>query len=410
MTRGLVKRAKAAGHEVLVLCCHESPDPDPANFHLERTRFDDVPVFELHFNLSVCPDPARYEYDNPFVGKQVLSILEEFKPDIAHCLHPMKLSKSALDACFKKKVPVVTTLSDFWLICPRHSLLTWENKLCDGPNRFLKCSACLRHLHGYPHQPEAWRDLGLFVKDVQAISARPESLKQSVLKSKRILALSSFQKSKFVENGYPIDRIELLRHGVESSDLIPDEAKLKQLNVDRSDGVLRMGFIGSVVPIKGLHILLEAFKLCSKQTAELFVYGELRDDPYSISIRRQAEKNPRVRLMGRFPQEDFGTVLKSLDVLLVPALWYENDPLVVKAAQFLGVPLILSKIGSLAEMVEHPNTGWLVDADDIAAWAKAIEKAQIDSLPSPDPKSVRKADDHAADLFEIYAREARRYS
>src|SRR4051812_2286102 len=100
-TRGLVRRARAAGHDALVVASRESPSGDPRDFRTELAEHEDVPVVEVHFNLSVTPDPVRCEYDNAFVGRAVSGLLESYRPDVVHVMHAMKLSGAALQACYR---------------------------------------------------------------------------------------------------------------------------------------------------------------------------------------------------------------------------------------------------------------------------------------------------------------------
>lgn len=404
-TRSVRNRAAQAGHSTLLVTTHESGRPEREHIFSEKTEFDGLPVLELHFNLAACKRPAQYEYDNPLVGREMAAILADYKPQIVHCMHPMKLSKSALDACYKKNIPVVISLADFWLLCPRHSLLTWDNKLCTGPDKRLKCSSCLHHLHGYPSSPQSLADLGPLLLDLKDINGRAKALRASALKARRLIALSKFQKDIFTKNGYPEHRIEVMQHGIETTEL----SKFQKSKSPGATGQARvLGFIGSIVPIKGLHVLFDALKQCKDACVELWVYGELREaDDYVESIRQAASRDPRIKLKGRFAPEQLGQVLSEMDALLVPAVWYENEPLVVKAAQFMGIPLFLSDIGSLTEMVEQSRTGRLIEAGNPDAWANAIREAAIEPLLRPDASAVRTVDQNAAEFLSIYEFESK---
>lgn len=403
-TRGLATRAAKAGHQVLVLCCHEAEKVNRPSAQTFETSYDDVAVKEIHFNLSDFELRSRCEYDNEVVGKEVEKTLCSFQPDIVHVMHPMKLSHSALDACSRNSIPFIVSLCDFWLICPRHSLLTWDNKLCSGPDQFLKCTACLKHLHGYPESPNNLQDMIKLAKDLTAIASRKKELKSSVLKAKRIVALSEFQKRIFLNNGYPSSKIEVMQHGIETKEL--DQILESSSKLRKPHAPSRLGFIGSIVAIKGLHVLTEALKLSKTAELELHVYGKIPDNEYGQAVLNAAEADPRIMLKGTFPPEKLGEVLLSIDALLLPALWYENEPIVVKAAQYMGVPVVLSKLGSLVDMVENETNGILVEAANVEAWAEAITRAAKGNLPKPDAGLVKSLDTNALAFFEMYKQEA----
>jgi glycosyltransferase involved in cell wall biosynthesis len=86
----------------------------------------------------------------------------------------------------------------------------------------------------------------------------------------------------------------------------------------------------------------------------------------------------------------------------MPALWYENAPLVVKAAQHTGLPVMASRIGSLEEMVRHGPDGWLVPPGDAAAWADALRAACVGPECRPEPKAVKTLAENSREMLEIY--------
>lgn len=409
-TRGIVRRARAAGHQPLVVTCHEITSGDPADFHLAQTFYEDVPLAEIHFNLSVTPHPARAEYDNAFVRRVVANQCRSFRPDVVHVMHAMKLSAAAIEACVEAGVPVVVTLCDFWFLCPRHTLLASDGTRCDGPNRRFKCLPCVNQLHGFAAPPRSPAGLLRYARDVWAVGHRADTLRRTLLRARRIFALSEFQKAMFVRNGFPPERIEVMAHGLETEDLVQVEGHRSPAEGAAPRRVRRIGFIGSLVPHKGAHVLLEALSQVPDLDVECLIYGPLREgDAYVNWLRKQAGRDPRVRLMGGFAPAEMGRVLLSFDLLAVPALWYENEPLVVKAARYVGRPVLASRIGSLAEMVEEGRSGWLVEPDSPQAWARAISDIASAPLPASfSPVPVKTMDENARELVQVYESERRR--
>ena len=107
--------------------------------------------------------------------------------------------------------------------------------------------------------------------------------------------------------------------------------------------------------------------------------------------------------MGTFPPDEMGRVLETADALAMPALWYENEPLVVKAAQYTGVPVLASDIGTLATSVRHGSGGLLLPPGDIAAWADAIEALTPKTFARLIPdRSIKSMDENARELMVIY--------
>lgn len=410
-THGLAVRAQRAGHAVRVITHFESPSLDPVDYQAVHTEYEGIPVTELHHNLSRASDPARAEYDNPHIVELLRQELEASRPDLIHALHAMKLSGAALELCYDLNLPVVLTLADYWFICPRHTLLRWNQQLCDGPAHDLDCLHCLHDMHGFAAgraqklpvpilREMAERGsavlkqrLPRFWRDIDAIRKRQGYLQQIVERADRVIALSDFQKEMFARNGYSAARIQVLHHGLETEGLMP----ATMLPTEE----LEIVFIGSLVHHKGPHILLQALARRPEAKVRLLLYGDASDStPYLESLKALVAADDRAKLMGTFPLNEMGRVLKSAHVLAMPVLWYENEPLVVKAARYMGVPVLASQIGTLADSIEPGVNGWLLPAGDIEAWAHAI--ATLNPKPLPPDTSIKSMDENARELLDIY--------
>jgi glycosyltransferase involved in cell wall biosynthesis len=387
-TQGLARRAAARGDDVRIITYHESPHGTPTHYGRRYTQVDDIPVIEIHYNLSTAPLPAQAEYNNDFTAQQVCEELVEFQPDIVHVMHAMKLSGSVLEVCYALDLPVIVTLADYWLICPRHTLLKWDGSLCEGPKHRLYCVHCLQQTHGFATSPAHHRH---FWQDIQAISRRNNYLREMMRHADRIIALSHFQKAMFLQNGYSQHQIDVIEHGLEVDGLTPPS------QLPDKPTIL---FIGSIVPHKGLHILLEAFVQSPDLPFELHIYGDTsRLTPYVEKVKSLSAGDSRVSWKGTFPIEQQGQVLNGASVLAMPALWYENSPLVVKAALHLGIPVIASRIGTLIEMIVSPEVGWLVAPGDIQAWKEALYRVDYSRRRAHPMKSM---DEHASEIFMLY--------
>jgi glycosyltransferase involved in cell wall biosynthesis len=394
-TLGLARGALAAGHSVTVITCHESPSGDASQFGPQYTSHDNIPVIEIHYNLSVAPSPAVYEYNNPFVAEVLRGILKRLNPDLVHVMHAMKLSGAALEVCHALEIPFIVTLCDYWFFCPRHTLLKWDGKLCNGPRHPLDCLKCVQALHGFARRQYFWRDIWVIPK-------RNPFLRDALLKARRIIALSDFQKQLHAQNGLPADRIEVIRHGLD----LPETYHIPRA----AEEPVRCVFIGSLVEHKGVHILLQALAKIPDIAIVCSIYGSLDlGTAYIEQLREMAANDPRIRLMGTFEPKELSRVLAQADILALPALWYENEPLVIKAALHSGIPVLVSNLGSLPEMVVHGKSGWLVEPGNIEHWASMIEHA-VSVIPSfkMEPVQVKSIDENNYEILSIYAQEVGR--
>lgn len=404
-THGLATRARRAGHDAQVITYVESPSLNHADYGAVITEHEGIPVVEVHYNLSRADHPARAEYDNRNVAAILERVLQNAKPDLVHAMHSMKLSAAALEICYDKKIPVVLTLPDYWFICPRHTLLRSNNEVCQGPAHDLDCLKCSYDTHGFAagrlqrlpasilRRGSDWRFLHAserrFWRDIQAIRERSSFLRNVVGRADCVIALSEFQKQIFVRNGYDAAKIRVIHHGLETKGLLPAASA--------TDNPIQFVSIGSLVYHKGPHVLLEALARRPHANVRLLLYGDLDgSNAYLDSLQRAVAADQRVKLMGTFPVEQMGAVLQSAHALLMPALWYENEPLVVKAAQYVGLPILASDIGTLSTV----SRARLISPGDVEAWADAL--ATFRPHPFEPDASIKSMDDNARELFDLY--------
>lgn len=383
LTQGLAERARRDGHQVLVICTAQTTEQDPAAWATFEEEVAGVRVRRLERNHGAAPSIVAWEHDDPEVGARVTRLLATFAPDIVHVVHGLRLGATSIDACRVLGIPFVVTLCDFWFLCPRHTLLTADGRLCDGPTDPDACSACVQDLHDVAPGPT-----------VRAIlDQRPERLRACLEGATTLVALSRFQRDVFLCHGYDPGRMTIMPHGIE----------VRQLEVAPDPGPrARLVCIAHLVAHKGQDVAIEALAARRGLDAELVLIGAPgADGDYVARVEALAASDPRVVLAGPVAPAEIGSVLARADALVLPARWYENDPLVVKAALHVGLPVIASRIGSLAEQVRDGVDGRTLPPGDIEAWASAFEDVVL-SRRRVEPRPQTTAEEHYAAMVEIY--------
>src|SRR5262249_54003253 len=135
---------------------------------------------------------------------------------------------------------------------------------------------------------------------------------------------------------------------------------------------LRIGYVGTLVWHKGVHVLIDAVRALPRDTYELKIFGDPTTFPeYSAVLRRQAAGLP-VHFMGGFARDRVSDIYAEIDVLVVPSIWIENSPLVIHEAFMAGLPVVGSRIGGIADLVDDGRSGVLCEAADAAALERAL--------------------------------------
>lgn len=138
------------------------------------------------------------------------------------------------------------------------------------------------------------------------------------------------------------------------------------------DAPVTIGYLARLCPEKGLHLLVEAFRILSAQSKlnlRLRVAGWLgeRDRAYFEQLGGGFE------YVGEVDREGKSRFLRSLDVLSVPTTYREPKGLFVLEALAHGVPVVQPRHGAFPEMLEATGGGLLVEPNSAADLARGLE-------------------------------------
>jgi glycosyltransferase involved in cell wall biosynthesis len=390
------------------------------------------------FNVISINNTLKYrksfsdKYVNHHIGAIFSKILTEQKPDIVHIGHLIGLSTAIIDEIKKLNIPIVYTLHDFWLICPTGRFIKEPSTVCHAPS-VLECKKCLapqllvnrgsnrliRHTKKmtgkYRIGQRAYSHLEKFYKYYSAFRIRhpkPQLDGEIIKRRERMqrifelvdcfIAPSKFLLKKFTSLGLAENKVIHLDYGFHTE-------PFKGIKHKKS-GKLRLGYIGTLIPPKGVHVLLGAFSKITSPRVELRIHGafdEQNDDYRSYSNRLRAlfhQKN--VIWYGAYKNQTLNRILSEIDLLIVPSIWYENSPLVIHEAFMAQVPVITSNAGGMAELVQHGVNGYLFEMgseNDLLRYIQRIidQPDLLDAFRSKLPK-VTDIGDHAIDIREIY--------
>lgn len=373
----------------------------------------------LSCDLMHVDDPFGCSYRNPYLDAWAHDFLARTRPDVVHVNSGYLLSGSVLEAALDLRLPTVLMLNDYWFLCPRTTLLRHSGRVCDAPVDELTCVWCERSaLRRYrvPDRLSAGR-LGEAVVQLQRLRVLPlprasaallgqmrdrrAYLRGLVERVDAVLVPSRFLMHKLAQYGLSPRRVLHLPTGLE-----PPAPGLED-ETPRADATLRLGYLGQIAPHKGVHVLLDAFAAMRRAGCDvtLAIHGKLNDaDAYHRRIRRRAARTPGVTLAGPYDNAAVGGVLRGLDAVVVPSVWYENYPVVILEALAHGVPVVASDLGGMAELVEHERNGLRFAMGDAGALARQLQRLADDrALLRQLRRHARRVNDAEAELDALEA-------
>lgn len=272
--------------------------------------------------------------------------IRNVRPDIIHVHNTFPLiSPSAYFAAAAEKVPVVQTLHNYRIFCPRATFYR-DGKVCED---------CLGKRFPWPGVRHGCyrndRKATLAVATKIGVHHALGTWKRYVT---RYIALTEFTRLKYIEGGLPAERVVLKPNFLKED---PGYGRNPQ----------RFAlFIGRLSPEKGIETLLEAWRSIGEQ-CPLKIAGS---GPLADKVREHARSSPGVEYLGLQDKKQIYSLLRTTSFLLFPSLWYECMPYTLLEAFAIGTPLIVSRLGSMETFVRHEVTGLHADAGSPASWAE----------------------------------------
>jgi glycosyltransferase involved in cell wall biosynthesis len=324
------------------------------------------------------------------------TFLDEARPDVVHFQHVALLSYRLIGQAKNAGLPVLLTLHDYWFQCSVSQLVWPDAQVCRGKALGLNCARCVLTARVRPSLLPFLRPLA-----APLLQARDALVKGAALKADRLISPSQFLIQKYIEVGFPPEGTVHLENGI-------DVERIRRYpHRPSSKGRVRVIFLGSLAWQKGVHVLVEAFQGIPAEQAILRIYGSPAVFPdYAERLHKMADP-ANTSFEGLVPNEEVGRVLADADLVVVPSLWYENSPVVIQEAFAAGVPVIASRIGALAEKIQHGANGFLFTPGDVEALRDVLKglaenPARIENLWAdiPEPTTVRKHVDGLVRLFE----------
>jgi len=293
-------------------------------------------------------DVAQQTLWNRRTYDELTTLIRSTRPDVMHCTNTFALiSPAAYDAARDAGVPVVQSLHNFRLLCPNALMLR------DGA----ACEDCLGKLLAWPGIARGcYRESRLQTATLAGMVAWHRWRGTWVEKVDCYIALANFARDKFISGGLPAEKI------VVKPNFVPGRPQ-----IGRGDGNFAL-FVGRLSEEKGVATLLDAWKQLSGNQ-QLCIVG---DGPQAALVEAAVRDDRRISWLGRRTSQEVQQLMGAANCLVLPSICYENCPKTLLEAFSVGTPVIASRLGAMAEFVEHEQTGLHFTAGDANELAASI--------------------------------------
>ncbi|MCA8977092.1 MAG: glycosyltransferase, partial [Planctomycetes bacterium] len=362
LPRAVAHGLAASGAEVAVFHAVARKEPGLPAYGVARRREGNVILYGIcnrPTDFMDLADPER-EIDDPVIRQRFVELLDDWHPDVVHFWNLHNLGMSLPGACRARGIPTVLSTNNYWALCPRLYLISERLERCHGASEDgRKCESCLGVRGKAAGHAERRR---------QGIRMLREDIDVHLAVSQRVRQLH-------VANGDDPAHVRVLRQEPPGVTRIWEAAGSRRAIVSSLQRPLRVGYVGSVMAHKGVHVLAAALQGLPRGLVESVALGDVASD-YAAVLRR-LDPEARLHLCGRYDQQRLPELLGALDVVVVPSVWDDCAPFVVAEAMAARCPVIGSRIGGIPDFIEHGVNGMLFDPGD-AAGLLACLRAYLD--------------------------------
>jgi len=291
-------------------------------------------------------------------------IMKKEKPDVAHFHNIWYLvSPSAYYACKDVGIPVVQTLHNYRFFCA-NGLLFRNGSVCES---------CIGKLGLKGIVNGCYRNSRLYSIPIVLVEGIHRILSTYNKVVDAYIALTEFSRKKYVECGI-IPRKLFVKPNV-----------LMDVPVPRYSNNGDVVFVGRLSEEKGIDTLIAAVRHLRSNRINIPKIQIVGDGPFKRQLENTIKTQgiDNIELAGHKEHREITDIVRSARFVVLPSLCYESFPLVIMEAYACGKPVVASRIGALAELVEGGKTGLLFEpgnARDLATkirWLHEHEDACV---------------------------------
>lgn len=381
------------------------------------------------------------DYSNWF-DCEFTKFLDKINPDVVHVHELFGFTTSIFKLIKDRNIKLICTIHEYWWLCPKRVMVDFNNKICEGPKSFSKCSFCVskvKNKHTVSNEKRLIKlkntfpnlfEKALSIKNNNNQDVLFENLSFGNLSHKNyvnkqlenelesrfnaiisalnlcdtIIGVSSDVKNHLLK--YGVDENKILVQHIGST--IAEQTIEHTKEVNENDVVF--GFIGGVGYYKGVHQMVEAYtKLPDslKLKSRLLIYGKYNDS-YLNSIKRDIIKssldNERIVFHGKFTPNDIPEITNKIDINILPSLCADTAPQTIFESYSNGLPIIAPLVGGFSDFIQDGVNGLLYEKASVKGILKCLEKVINDpSLIEAFQENIPKCKTISENIKELIA-------
>lgn len=327
-----------------------------------RYEYGKVTVFGV-----AVPSEDAAAHENPRFDAAVKDIIELVQPDIAHIHCIQSMGVGMVDICREAGIKTLVTLHDAWWICPNQFMLD-ENEV--------------------------------FREQWNTEDERSKTIARALSKIDMLLAPSKY----FAElHEKTLGRNVLVnKNGV--------TRPLGQISKRKKD-VIRFGYVGGKTKIKGVHLILEAFRKHRFPNTELVVVDNMLNVGARSFFDSDFDGVERFRIEPAYSQDTIDYFFSEIDVLLFPTQWKESFGLTVREAVLRDVWVIATDAGGVSEDIIDGENGTVIPFDsgveelsraiaEVCERYQAMDDGAVIELPKSHIRTFAEQKDELAGIYQ----------
>jgi O-antigen biosynthesis protein len=346
----------------------------------------------LVVNNFATRDPiARNGLHSRVLARDFGRFLDDVRPGLVHVHHLAGHCATLIGVARRRGLPIVYQAQDWWPACARVNLCDRDGRECPGPAA-LRCARCLP----LTSKPPATLASAALHRVRRAV------FRHQLAKVDAVVGGSRFVLERSARFGiWPASTpTHVVPYGV------PAAAPPTGAAGERGAGPLHFGVVGALLPHKGAHLAVEAWRRVGDR-AHLHLWGSSGDAAYRERLASLAAATPGVHLHGAFADDARAGIFAAIDALIVPSIGWESFGLAAREAWAHGVPVIAAARSALAELFPSDGAGGTTFApDDAGALADLVlgladrpARVEVWRRAIPPVKTVAA---HAAEIDAIY--------